>query len=48
MSLEVRDPGLTQVVGESIALRQVATGFAFTEDLCAPTRLALALPIARP
>ena len=31
MSLEVRDPGLTQVVGESIALRQVVTGFAFTE-----------------
>jgi gluconolactonase len=31
MSLEVRDPGLIQVVGESITLRQVATGFAFTE-----------------
>ena len=31
MSLEVRDPGLAQVVGESIELRQLATGFAFTE-----------------
>jgi gluconolactonase len=31
MSLEIRDPGLSRVVGESIAVRQLATGFAFTE-----------------
>jgi gluconolactonase len=31
MNLEIRDPGLTQVVGEAVALRRIATGFAFTE-----------------
>ena len=44
MSLEVRDPGLTQVVGESITLRQVATGIDFTEGaLWQPQRRELLL-----
>lgn len=31
MSLEIRDPGLTQVVGAALTPRPIATGFAFTE-----------------
>jgi gluconolactonase len=31
MTLEIRDRALTKVVGDSVALRQIATGFAFTE-----------------
>lgn len=31
MSLEIRDSGLTRVVGAAVTLRQIASGFAFTE-----------------